>query len=133
MSKLVKGIHHVALKANGYEEFVKTVDFYKNVLGLEEVRHWGEGDNSGIMLGAGGSIVEIFAHAKDVLPMGAIRHYAFEVDSADACVEAVKAAGYQVTDGPRDVNMASTPVFPIRVAFCIGPVGEEIEFFQIRE
>ncbi|MEI3049677.1 MAG: hypothetical protein ACLTEU_10860 [Roseburia inulinivorans] len=27
---------------------------------------------------------------------------------------------------------ASNPPFPIRVAFCIGPVGEEIEFFQER-
>ena len=25
---------------------------------------------------------------------------------------------------------ASNPPFPIRVAFCIGPVGEEIEFFS---
>lgn len=28
--------------------------------------------------------------------------------------------------------MGKYPPFPIRVAFCIGPVGEEIEFFQER-
>jgi glyoxylase I family protein len=26
--------------------------------------------------------------------------------------------------------IASTPVFPARIAFCRGPLGEEIEFFQ---
>lgn len=32
----------------------------------------------------------------------------------------------------KDVLMLSEPPFPIRVAFCKGPLGEEIEFFQER-
>lgn len=32
----------------------------------------------------------------------------------------------------KDVLMLSEPPFPIRGAFCKGPLGEEIEFFQER-
>ena len=56
---LIKGIHHVSMKCSSTEEYEKTIDFYKNILGI-----------------------------------------------------------------------ASTPVFPARIAFCKGPLGEEIELFQ---
>ena len=48
----------------------------------------------------------------------------------DQCVKAVREAGYAITVEPKDVTLATTPPSPIRVAFCIGPVGEEIEFYQ---
>lgn len=28
---------------------------------------------------------------------------------------------------------ASKPEYPARIAFCIGPVGEEIEFFHVKK
>lgn len=28
------------------------------------------------------------------------------------------------------IEIKSTPPFPSRIAFCYGPLGEEIEFFQ---
>ena len=48
----------------------------------------------------------------------------------DACVESVKAAGYEVFIEPKDIKIASTPAFPARIAFCKGPLGEEIELFE---
>ena len=54
----------------------------------------------------------------------------FATDDVDACVEAVKAAGYEVFIEPKDIEIASTPVFPARIAFCKGPLGEEIELFE---
>ena len=51
-------------------------------------------------------------------------------DDVDACVEAVKKAGYEVFIEPKNIEIASMPVFPARIAFCRGPLGEEIEFFQ---
>ena len=45
-------------------------------------------------------------------------------------MEAVKAAGYEVFIEPKDIVIASNPPFPARIAFCRGPLGEEIEFFQ---
>lgn len=45
-------------------------------------------------------------------------------------MEAVKAAGYEVFIEPKDIEIASIPAFPVRIAFCKGPLGEEIELFQ---
>lgn len=127
---LVKGIHHVALKCCGREQFEKTVAFYHDTLGMEIARTWGEGRDAGAMLSTGNGIIEIFANGEKLLEQGAVRHFALATDDVDSCVRAVRKAGYQITVEPGDINIPSEPVFPIRMAFCIGPVGEEIEFFQ---
>ena len=101
---LIKGIHHVSMKCSSTEEYEKTIDFYKNILGIPV--------------------------ARDAPGKGVIRHFAFATDNVDACVEAVKAAGYEVFIEPKDIEIASTPVFPARIAFCKGPLGEEIELFE---
>ena len=131
MGSLICGIHHVALKCDGTAEFEKTLHFYQDVLGLEPVRSWGEGENAGAMLSTGDGLLEIFASGRK-LPQGAIRHFALRTERVDDCVAAVRAAGYPITVEPKDIVIASNPPFPARIAFCTGPVGEEIEFFQER-
>lgn len=131
MGSLICGIHHVALKCDGTAEFEKTLHFYQNVLGLEPVRSWGEGENAGAMLSTGDGLLEIFASGKK-LPQGAIRHFALRTERVNDCVAAVRAAGYPITVEPKDIVIASNPPFPARIAFCTGPVGEQIEFFQER-
>lgn len=131
MGSLICGIHHVALKYDGTAEFEKTLHFYQDVLGLEPVRSWGEGENAGAMLSTGDGLLEIFASGRK-LPQGAIRHFALRTERVDDCVAAVRAAGYPITVEPKDIVIASNPPFPARIAFCTGPVGEEIEFFQER-
>lgn len=126
MGKIIKGIHHVSLKASNEEEYKKTIDFYKNILGLEVAREW----EKGIMFETGTGLVEIFNNADLQLPKGTIRHFAFAVDDVDACVRIVTDAGYEVFMGPKDIIIQSNPEFPARMAFCFGPLGEEIEFFQ---
>ena len=128
----ISGIHHLALKCKGLDEFEKTVRFYRDVLGLSVARSWGEGENTGIMLDTGAGLLEIFANAEDVLGMGAIRHMALEVDNVDACIDAVRASGYSITMEPTDICIKSNPPYPARIAFCIGPVGEELEFFHVK-
>lgn len=76
MSGLIKGVHHIALKCHGMEEFEKTIGFYRDVLGMEVVRTWGEDEESGAMLSTGNSLMEIFVNAESDLPQGAIRHFA---------------------------------------------------------
>ena len=132
MSVKVTGIHHIALKACGLEQFQKTVSFYHDLLGLPVARTWGEGENVGIMLDTGAGLIEIFANAVDAPGQGAVRHMALAVEDTDACVEAVRAAGYEITREPVDIVIGSVPPYPARIAFCIGPVGEEIEFFQLK-
>lgn len=125
---MIKGIHHVSLKCRDDGEYEQTVSFYRDVLGLPVLRTWKEGT----MLETGSGIIEIFNNGSDAPGQGVIRHFAFATDDVDACIDRVKKAGYEVTVEPKDVMMSSEPPFPIRVAFCKGPLGEEIEFFQER-
>ena len=129
MGKLISGIHHAALMCCGEEKFNETVSFYRDVLGLEVLRTWGEGKYSGAMLDTGSGRIEIFANAKDEPGQGAVRHVALETRDVDECIRAVRDAGFEIISEARDVTIPSEPPFPIRCAFCRGPVGEEIEFF----
>ena len=127
---LIKGVHHIALKCCGISEFEKVISFYHDVLGMPLVRTWGEGDGSGAMLETGdGSVMEITASGGGEHIQGAIRHFALATDDVDACASAASAAGYPITSQPKDIVIASNPPLPARIAFCIGPLGEEIEFF----
>ena len=132
MKPKINGVHHIALKAKGLENFRELVNFYHDILGLPIVREWGEGEGIGMMLDTGAGLLEIFANAPDRLGSGALRHLAFDVENTDVCLEAVRAAGYTVTMEPTDIVISSNPPYPARIAFCIGPVGEEVEFFQVK-
>ena len=55
--------------------------------------------------------------------------YILVTEDVDACVTAVRKAGYEVFVEPKDIEIQSDPKFPARIAFCRGPLGEEIEFF----
>ena len=132
MAVKITGIHHIALKACGVADFEKTIKFYHEILGLPIVRTWGDGEDIGMMLDTGAGLLEIFANGDGYPGQGALRHLAFEVEDTDACIEAVRAAGYEVTMEPCDIVIASNPPYPARIAFCIGPVGEEVEFFKVK-
>lgn len=123
---LIKGIHHVALKCCDAAEYEKTLAFYTQVLGLPVLRSW----PVATMLDTGNGIVEIFNNGTPVPEEGSIRHFALATDDVDACIEAVRKAGFPVTVEPKSVTIPSAVPFPVRVAFCKGPLGEEIEFFQ---
>lgn len=125
MSKLIKGIHHVALKCASDSEFERVETFYGEILGLRVARRW----EGGVMFDTGSGVIEVFNAGDTRLPQGVIRHFALATDDVDACVRAVTEAGYEVFTEPRDVTIPSEPPFPIRMAFCHGPLGEEIEFF----
>ena len=47
-------------------------------------------------------------------------------------LEKVKAAGYDLFIEPNDRDIPSDPVYPIRMAFCYGPLGEQVEFYMER-
>ena len=129
---MIKGIHHVALRCCGREQFDRTVHFYRDVLGLRPFRAWGEGDNAAVILSTGNGCLEIFANGKEPMPQGVWLHVALATDNTDDCIRRVREAGYEVHIPPQDVDIASEPVYPVRIAFCHGPAGEEVEFFQER-
>jgi len=130
---MIKGIHHVSLKCFKSEKYNEVVKFYTEVLGLKVARVWGDGKYpDGIMFDTGNGIIELFTNQCDSPEYGIIRHFALETDDVDRCVAAVKAAGYEVFEEPRDAVIPSDPPYRIRVAFCFGPLSEQIEFFQIK-
>ncbi len=127
---LIKGIHHAALKCADLEKFQETVHFYRDVLGLPVLRCWGNEEKAGIMFDTGDGLIEIFASGSAGYTTGSVNHFALATDDADACIAAVRQAGYTIAVEPKDIIIASQPPFPARIAFAIGPCGEEIEFFQ---
>lgn len=126
---LIEGIHHVSLKCCGQEEYNKTITFYTEILEIPIIRKW----ETGVMLGTGNGIIEIFNNGEKRFGMGTIRHFALMTKNVDTCVEKIRAAGYEIPVEPKNISIASVPPFPARIAFCKGPVGEEIEFFEEKE
>ena len=124
---MVKGIHHISMKCERMDEFETMKDFYQNLIGLPVKREW----DGGIMFDAGNALIEVFSSGGNK-GKGAIDHLAFQTDNVDAIIEKVKQAGYEVFIEPTDIVIPSEPAYPARMAFCRGPLGEEIEFFQER-
>ena len=123
---MITGIHHVSMKCGTAEEFARAKDFYLRVLGFSVVREWPEG----VMIDSGDGLLEIFCNGTGIRTKGAVRHIAFSTDDVDGIVAKVKAEGYEVFIEPNEITIRSVPEFHARMAFCFGPLGEEIEFFQ---
>ena len=75
---MLKGIHHVSIKCIK-EDYEKVRTFYIDTLGFEIIREWPDG----VMIDAGGDILEVFNNGVDRLPKGVITHIAFLTDNAD--------------------------------------------------
>jgi glyoxylase I family protein len=125
---MITGLHHISLKCGTEDEFMRAKSFYLDVLGFKIVREWPEG----AMIGFGNGMLEIFNNGDGIKTKGALRHIAFATDNVDEIVSKVKGAGYNVFIEPNDIVIRSDPEYPARMAFCFGPLGEEIEFFQER-
>lgn len=122
---MIKGIHHISMKCQNEEEYRKVRRFYAETLQLPVIKEC----EACILLDTGAGIVEIFRDGTESLEKGVIRHFAFAVDDVQTCVNAVESAGYEVFIAPKTVQIGGDPAFPATIAFCYGPLGEEIEFF----
>ena len=114
---LIKGLHHAALKCSCQAEFQEAIHFYKEVLGLPVKRSWGEGEEAGIMFDTGAGLIEIFAKGGENHSEGSVRHFALATDDTDACVKAIREAGYKITVEPTDLTIPAETPFPVRIAF----------------
>lgn len=122
---MIKGIHHISMKCGSEEELKKVKEFYITLLGLSICREWA----NGIMIDTGNGLIEVFTNGEGQHCQGVIRHVALLTDDVDGTIELVRNAGYQVTVEPDNRVIASQPPYPLRMAFCIGPLGEEVELF----
>ena len=122
---MIKGIHHISMKCGTAQELAKVREFYIELLGMKIIREWAEG----MMIDTGNGLLEIFTNAEGTHSLGAIRHLALLTDDVDEIAAKVKAAGYNLFIEPNDKVIPSNPPYPIRMAFCYGPLGEQIEFY----
>ncbi|MDF1513087.1 MAG: VOC family protein [Anaerolineae bacterium] len=123
------GFHHISMQVRDLDASIK---FYTEGLGFELRLAWGPAERRTVLLDTGdGNYLEISPGESDGFnPKGLIRHFAIRSDDCDKAIQAARAAGAEVTVEPKDVVLSSHPPTPVRVAFCKGPDGEVIEFFQ---
>ena len=121
----VRGIHHISMKCASPEALAPVKEFYCGLLGLKVIREWPEG----IMIDTGAGWIEVFCNGEGIKAQGAIRHVALDVDDVDACAERIRRAGYDVFQGPKDITPGGAPLSRARIAFCTGPLAEQVELF----
>jgi lactoylglutathione lyase len=127
MSKVTK-LLHTRYRVNDLE---RTVKFYREVLGLEEVRrHKSPRGSELVFLKAPGSaeLIEItyYPAGGPVQVQPDLTHLAFEVDSLAEFEKHLARHGLKYTDGPTTTSTGST------FAFIDAPEGYEIELIQKR-
>ena len=123
---MVKKLLHTRYRVTDLE---KTVAFYKDVLGLEEIRRHTSGRGSQLVfLKAPGSEEEIelckFDQSGPVVVGPDLTHLAFEVDDMEKFAREAAAKGYPLSDGPDRTERGDA------IAFIDAPEGYEIELIQ---
>jgi lactoylglutathione lyase len=122
---MVKKLLHTRYRVNDLE---KTISFYKDVLGLEEIRRQTSGRGSQLVfLKAPHSEEEIeickFDESGPIVVGPDLTHLAFEVDNLDEFAKRAAAKGYPLSDGPHSTGTG-------RIAFIDAPEGYEIELIE---
>jgi lactoylglutathione lyase len=123
---MVKKLLHTRYRVKDLE---KTVAFYKDVLGLQEIRRHTSGRGSELVfLKAPESTEEIelckFDESGPVVVGPDLTHLAFEVDDLHKFARESAAKGYPLSDGPHKTSGGSV------IAFVDAPEGYEIELIQ---
>lgn len=123
---MVKKLLHTRYRVTDLEQ---TVSFYKDILGLKELRRHTSGRGSQLVfLKAPESEEEIelckFDESGPVVVGPDLTHLAFEVDDLDQFAREAEAKGYPLSDGPHRSSGGSV------IAFIDAPEGYEIELIQ---
>ncbi|MDR3377993.1 MAG: VOC family protein [Verrucomicrobiae bacterium] len=119
---------HTRYRVNDLE---RTVKFYRDVLGLAEVRrHKSPRGSELVFLRAPGSAEEIeityFPAGGPVQVQPDLTHLAFEVDSLDEFAKQLAQHGLKFSDGPTTSSSGTT------FAFVDAPEGYEVELIEKR-
>ena len=122
---MVKKLLHTRYRVHDLE---KTVSFYRDVLGLQEVRRHTSGRGSQLVfLKAPGGDEEIeickFDESGPVVVGPDLTHLAFEVDDLDKFAKEAAAKGHPLSDGPHPSGIG-------KIAFIDAPEGYEIELIE---
>src|SRR6266404_98311 len=123
---MVKKLLHTRYRVKDLE---KTVAFYKDVLGLQEIRRQTSGRGSQLVfLKAPESQEEIeickFDESGPIVVGPDLTHLAFEVDDIERFGRESAKKGYPLSDGPHPNGKGGA------IAFIDAPEGYEIELIQ---
>lgn len=127
------GVTHIALNAS---DFDRSIQFYTEGLGFTVFRSWGKPGRRIALLDSGdGTCIELFSDAQTGTPNGTLAggyaHLAFHVKDAEAAFNRAVQFGAGPKTPPKQVDIPSDPMLPVKLAFVTGPDGEELEFFQV--
>ena len=106
----------------------KTVSFYKDLIGLKELRRHTSGRGSQLLFlkaSEGDEEIEIckFDESGPVVVGPDLTHLAFEVDDLEKFAREAAAKGYPLSDGPHATGSG-------KIAFIDAPEGYEIELIE---
>jgi lactoylglutathione lyase len=123
---MIKKLLHTRYRVADLE---KTVAFYKDVLGLKEIRRHTSGRGSQLVFfKAPQSDEEIeickFDQSGPVVVGPDLTHLAFEVEDLDKFAREASAKGYPLSDGPHRTERGDA------IAFIDAPEGYEIELIE---
>jgi lactoylglutathione lyase len=123
---MVKKLLHTRYRVSDLE---KTIAFYRDVLGLQEVRRSKSPRGSELVFfKAPGSEEEIeickFDASGPVQVGPDLTHLAFEVEDMNAFAQHAAALGHPLSDGPTRTSSGSV------IAFLDAPEGYEVELIQ---
>jgi len=123
---MVKKLLHTRYRVDDLE---KTVTFYRDVLGLQEVRrHVSPRGSTLVYFKAPKSEEEIeichFPTSGPVKVQPDLTHLAFSVDSIDAFAKHAAKFGYALSDGPTRTDTGDV------IAFVDAPEGYEVELIE---
>ena len=122
---MIKKLLHTRYRVRDLE---KTVSFYKDVLGLKELRrHTSDRGSHLVFLKAPEGDVEIeickFDQSGPVAVGPDLTHLAFEVDDLEKFAREAAAKGYPLSDGPHSTGSS-------KIAFIHAPEGYEVELIE---
>lgn len=122
---MIKKLLHTRYRVTDLE---KTVAFYRDVLGLKEVRRHTSGRGSQLVFfkaPQSNEEIEIckFDQSGPVVVGPDLTHLAFEVEDLDKFARDSAAKGYPLSDGPHASGSG-------RIAFIDAPEGYEIELIE---
>ena len=122
---MIKKLLHTRYRVRDLE---KTVSFYKDVIGLKEVRRHTSGRGSQLVFlkaPEGDEEIEIckFDQSGPVAVGPDLTHLAFEVDDLEKFAREAAAKGYPLSDGPHSTGSS-------KIAFIDAPEGYEVELIE---
>ena len=123
---MIKKLLHTRYRVNDLE---KTVAFYRDVLGLEEVsRHESPRGSKLVFFSVPNSEEQIeisyYPASGSVQVQPDLTHLAFEVENLKVFAGILEKKGYPLSDGPTETSSGNL------IAFIDAPEGYEIELIQ---